>query len=46
VVIVDTPPMLQMPDARIAGRIANALILVTRAGAQQETPKLNPEPAT
>jgi polysaccharide biosynthesis transport protein len=31
-VIIDTPPMLQMPDARIAGRIADAVILVTRAG--------------
>jgi Mrp family chromosome partitioning ATPase len=31
-VIIDTPPTLQMPDARIASRIADALILVTRAG--------------
>ena len=31
-VIIDTPPMLQMPDARIVGRIADTVILVTRAG--------------
>ena len=31
-VIIDTPPMLQMPDARIVGRMADAVILVTRAG--------------
>jgi receptor protein-tyrosine kinase len=31
-VIIDTPPMLQMPDARIVGRRADAVILVTRAG--------------
>jgi capsular exopolysaccharide synthesis family protein len=31
-VIIDTPPMLQMPDARVFGRMADAVILVTRAG--------------
>ena len=31
-VIIDTPPMLQMPDARIIGYMADAVILVTRAG--------------
>jgi capsular exopolysaccharide synthesis family protein len=30
-VIIDTPPMLQMPDARLVGRLADAVILVTRA---------------
>src|SRR5207253_567582 len=31
-VIVDTPPMLQMPDARVVGRIADGVLLVLRAG--------------
>jgi capsular exopolysaccharide synthesis family protein len=31
-VIIDTPPMLQMTDARVVGRLADAVILVTRAG--------------
>jgi Mrp family chromosome partitioning ATPase len=31
-VIIETPPMLRMPDARVVGRIADAVILVTRAG--------------
>lgn len=31
-VILDTPPMLQMPDARIAARGADAVVLVIRAG--------------
>ena len=31
-VIIDTPPMSQMPDARVLGRLADAVILVTRAG--------------
>lgn len=31
-VILDTPPMLQMPDARIAARSADAVVLVIRAG--------------
>ena len=30
-VIIDTPPMLQMPDARILGRLADGVILVVRA---------------
>ena len=31
-VIIDTPPMLQMPDARVMGRIADGVLLVFRAG--------------
>jgi Mrp family chromosome partitioning ATPase len=30
-VIVDTPPMLQMPDARVLGRLVDGVILVVRA---------------
>src|SRR3569833_65749 len=31
-VIVDTPPMLHMPDARLMGRMADGVVLVARAG--------------
>ncbi len=31
-VLIDTPPMLQIPDARVFGRAADAIILVVRAG--------------
>ena len=31
-VLVDTPPMLQMTDARIVGRLADAVVFVARAG--------------
>lgn len=31
-VIVDTPPLLHMPDARLMGRMADGVILVARAG--------------
>ena len=31
-VIIDTPPMQEMPDARVLGRLADGVILVTRAG--------------
>ncbi len=31
-VLIDTPPMLQMPDARILARAADGVILVLRAG--------------
>jgi capsular exopolysaccharide synthesis family protein len=31
-VLIDTPPMLQIPDARILGRLADGVILVIRAG--------------
>jgi capsular exopolysaccharide synthesis family protein len=30
-VIIDTPPMLQMPDARVLGRLADGVILVVRS---------------
>ena len=30
-IIIDTPPMLQMPDARVLGRLADAVILVVRS---------------
>jgi capsular exopolysaccharide synthesis family protein len=32
-VLVDTPPMLDIPDARVIGRVADTTILVVRAGA-------------
>ena len=31
-IIIDTPPMLQIPDARVLGRMADKVILVVRAG--------------
>ena len=31
-VLIDTPPMLQMPDARVVGRQADAVVMVVRAG--------------
>jgi capsular exopolysaccharide synthesis family protein len=31
-VVIDTPPMLELPDARVLGRAADAVILVVRAG--------------
>ena len=30
-VIIDTPPMLQMPDARVLGKLADGVILVVRS---------------
>jgi len=30
-VLIDTPPMLQMPDARLVGSLADAVVLVVRA---------------
>jgi len=30
-VLIDTPPMLQMPDARLVGALADAVVLVVRA---------------
>jgi Mrp family chromosome partitioning ATPase len=31
-ILIDRPPMLQMPDARVVGCVADAVILVVRAG--------------
>ena len=31
-VLIDTPPMMQISDARVLGRMADAVILVLRAG--------------
>jgi capsular exopolysaccharide synthesis family protein len=31
-VLIDSPPMLQIPDARILGRLSDAVVLVVRAG--------------
>jgi receptor protein-tyrosine kinase len=31
-ILIDSPPMLQIPDARVLGRMADAVILVVRAG--------------
>jgi Mrp family chromosome partitioning ATPase len=30
-VFIDTPPMLQMTDARLVGRLADAVVIVARA---------------
>ena len=32
VVLIDTPPMLQIPDARVLGRMAGGVVLVMRTG--------------
>lgn len=31
-ILIDTPPMLHMTDARVAGRLADAVVLVARSG--------------
>ena len=31
-IIVDTPPMLQIPDARVVGRMVDRVVMVVRAG--------------
>ena len=32
-IIIDTPPMLHMPDARVLGKLADGVILVVRSAA-------------
>jgi Mrp family chromosome partitioning ATPase len=32
IVLIDTPPMIQITDARIVGRLSDAAILIARAG--------------
>jgi capsular exopolysaccharide synthesis family protein len=32
IILIDTPPMLQIPDARVMGRLVDGVILVVRAG--------------
>ena len=32
-VVIDTPPMLDLPDARVLGRMSDGVVLVVRAGA-------------
>jgi succinoglycan biosynthesis transport protein ExoP len=32
IVIIDTPPMLQMPDARLFGQLSDGVVMVVRAG--------------
>ncbi|MBV9766940.1 MAG: polysaccharide biosynthesis tyrosine autokinase [Acidobacteriaceae bacterium] len=32
IILIDTPPMLQIPDARVLGRMSDKVILVVRAG--------------
>ena len=39
-VLIDTPPMLQMPDARVVGALADAVVLIVRA-AQTERAMLS-----
>jgi capsular exopolysaccharide synthesis family protein len=31
-ILIDTPPMLQIPDARVVGRLVDGVIMVVRAG--------------
>ena len=31
-ILIDTPPMIQFPDARVLGQLADAVVLVVRAG--------------
>ena len=43
-VIIDTPPMLQMADARILGTVADAVVLVVRS-AETTREKQRPRPS-
>jgi capsular exopolysaccharide synthesis family protein len=36
-ILIDTPPMLIMPDARVLGRVSDAVVLVARAGQTART---------
>lgn len=36
-VLIDTPPVLSIPDARVLGRIADGVVLVARAGKTSRT---------
>jgi Mrp family chromosome partitioning ATPase len=40
-VIMDSPPMMQSPDARVLGRAADGLILVVRSGKTTEEEALS-----
>ena len=32
VILIDTPPLLEIPDARMLGRLSDGIILVVRSG--------------
>ena len=36
-IVIDTPPMLQIPDARVVGRLADSVIMVIRANKTTRT---------
>jgi Mrp family chromosome partitioning ATPase len=31
IILIDTPPMLQIPDARVVGRLADSVVMVIRS---------------